>query len=73
MRSQTVTERKKQASDRKGCGGEPEQASGTSTVVFYGDPQLVSDAFALALDAIDTSAVVLTAGAVAARPKTSDS
>ena len=70
-----MTERKGQVLDRNPGGGEPERdsgPSGTSTVVFYGDPQLVSDAFALALNAMDTSAVLLTASAAAAKPKTSD-
>ena len=62
-------------SDRKPCRGEEERVSGssaTSSVVFYGDPQLVSEAFALALKAMDTSADVLTASFLAAKPKTSD-
>jgi hypothetical protein len=71
-----VTERKRQVFDRKPRGGESEQeygSSGSSTVVVYGDPQLVADAFALALDAMDRSTVLLTAGAVAAEHKESDS
>lgn len=72
-----MTERKGQVFDRNPSGDEPERAasgsSGTSTVVFYGDPQLVSDAFALALNAMDTSAVLLMASTAAAKPKTSDS
>ena len=61
--------------DRKPCRGEKERVSGssaTSSVVFYRDPQLVSEAFALALKAMDTSADVLTASFLAAKPKTSD-
>jgi hypothetical protein len=71
-----VTEPKGRVFDRNPCGGEQGRvsgSSGTSTVVFYGDPQLVSDAFVLALNAMDTSADLLTASAVAARPKTLDS
>jgi hypothetical protein len=68
-----VTKRRGRVSDRKLCSGEEERVSGssvTSSVVFYGDPQLVSDAFALALKAMDTSANLLTASAAAERPKT---
>ena len=70
-----MIERKQQLRDGKPCGDEPQRASepcGASTVVFYGDPQLVSDAFALALKAMDTSADVLTASFLAAKPKTLD-
>ena len=70
-----MTDRKKRIRDRNPRDGEPQRVSGSSdrsTVVFYGDPQLVSDAFALALNAMDTSAILLTASVVAARPKTSD-
>jgi hypothetical protein len=70
-----MTARKGQRFDRKPSGGEPEQecgSSGPSTVVVYGDPQLVADAFALALKAMDTSANLLTVGAAVAKRKTLD-
>jgi hypothetical protein len=71
-----MIEQKQQVLDGKPCGDEPERVSescGVSTVVFYGDPQLVSDAFALALNAMDASAALLTAGDIVAKPKKSDS
>jgi hypothetical protein len=70
-----VTERKGRVFDRNPSGNEQglSGSPGTSTVVFYGDPQLVSDAFALALNVMDTSVDLLTASAVAAKPKTLDS
>jgi hypothetical protein len=71
-----MIERKQQLRDGKPCGDEPQRASepcGASTVVFYGDPQLVSDAFALALNAMDASAALLMAGDIIAKPKKSDS
>lgn len=69
-----MTGRKRREIDRK-PGGDPGRASdapGDSTVVFYGDPQLVGDAFALALNAMDTSAALLTVGDLAAKPTTPD-
>ena len=48
-----MTKRKERTVEQELGGGEPERASGSSTLVFYGDPQLVSDAFALALNAIE--------------------
>jgi hypothetical protein len=48
-----MTKRKGDTFEHNPSGGEPERASGSSTFVFYGDPQLVSDAFALALNAME--------------------
>jgi hypothetical protein len=71
-----MTGRKEQVLDQDPGVDEPErdsEAPGASTVVFYGDPKLVSDTFDLALKAMDASAALWTAGDIVARPKTSDS
>ena len=48
-----MTKREGRAFEPNPGDGESERGSGSSTLVFYGDPQLVSEAFALALNAME--------------------
>ncbi|MFH0301186.1 hypothetical protein AAFX91_28985 [Bradyrhizobium sp. 31Argb] len=48
-----MIKKKERASKQTPVDNESARASDSSTLVFYGDPQLVSDAFALALNAME--------------------
>ncbi|MFB9263139.1 hypothetical protein ACFFWD_08155 [Bradyrhizobium erythrophlei] len=57
-----MIERKERVRDHDLRDGNPEQGLGSpsrSAVVFYGDPRVVSDAFALALGAMQANADLL--------------